>query len=248
MNIYKQILSFTIMFLFLCLNSFLHTESEHSKKYIEEDSEVLIVGGHSDHDFDRWFNEEDSKIIKETGANVSYTDNPEEILPQLPQLDVLYLSNNQPLPDPELQSSIHEFVNSGNSLLLVHAATWYIWQDDWPEYYRDFIGGGTRSHPPLGEFEVYVVDEEHPLMAGVPSRFTITDELYRFERDEQATDMHVLAMGIEAETGDEYPVAWTVEHGDGRVVNITLGHDGDAHQHEAYISMLQNSIEWLSDK
>lgn len=51
--------------------------------------------------------------------------------------------------------------------------------------------------------------------------------------------MHVLAMGVEAETGAEYPVAWTVDCGDGRVVNITLGHDGDAHQHEVYISMHQ---------
>lgn len=248
MNINKHILSFTIMLLFLFFNNLLPVAIEYSKEINKIDSEVLIVGGHDDHDFDRWFNEEDSKIIEDTGANVSYTNDPNAILPQLADLDILYLSNNQPLLDPELQSSIHDFVDSGNGLLLVHAATWYIWQDDWPEYYRDFIGGGTRSHPPLGEFEVYVVDENHPLMEGVPSRFTITDELYRFQRDQDAADMHVLAMGVEAETGDKYPVAWTVEYGDGRVVNITLGHDGDAHQHEAYISMLQNSIEWLSDK
>lgn len=208
--------------------------------------EVLIVGGHDHHDFDRWFDEEDSRIISETGANVGYTDEPDAVLPRLPELDILYLSNNQPLPDPQLHSAIHDFVESGNGLLLVHAATWYIWQDDWPEYYRDFIGGGTRSHPPLGEFEVYVVDQEHPVMEGVPERFTIVDELYRFQRDEEGADMHVLAMAIEAETGEEYPAAWTVEYGDGRVVNITLGHDGDAHQHEAYIAMLQNSIKWLA--
>lgn len=208
---------------------------------------VLIVGGHDAHDFDRWFDEEDSEIIAETGANVSYTDDPEAILPQLPGLDILYLSNNQPLSDTELHNAVHEFVDSGNGLLLVHAATWYSWLDDWPEYYRDFIGGGTRSHPPLGEFEVRVVDHEHPVMEGVPERFTIVDELYRFQRDEDAAEMHVLAIGIEEETGEEYPVAWTVDYGDGRVVNITLGHDGYAHQHEAYRTMLQNSIGWLND-
>lgn len=208
--------------------------------------QVLIVGGHDAHDFDRWFDEEDSKIIAETGASVSYTDNPEAVLPRLPGLDILYLSTNQSLPDPELHSAVHEFVESGNGLLLVHAATWYNWQDDWPEYYRDFIGGGTRSHPPLGEFEVYVVDRGHPVMDGVTERFTIVDELYRFQRDEQGADMHVLAMGVETETGEEYPVAWTVDYGEGRVVNITLGHDGDAHRHEAYRSILQNSMEWLA--
>lgn len=221
------------------------TVGDHLARISVDPPVVLIVGGHDHHDFDQWFNEEDSAIIAETGASVSYTDDPEAVLSQLPGLDILYLSNNQPLPDPELHRAIHDFVASGESLLLVHSAIWYNWQDDWPEFYRDFIGGGSRSHPPLGEFEVYVVDEGHPLMEGVPARFTITDELYRFQSDEQGNDMHVLAMGIEAETGDEYPVAWTVNYGDGKVVNITLGHDGDAHKHPAYRTMLQNSIQWL---
>ena len=207
---------------------------------------VLIVGGHDHHDFDRWFNEADSTTIAETGARVSYTDDPDAILPLLGDLDILYLSNNQPLPDPDLHTAIHEFVGAGNGLLLIHAATWYNWQDDWPEYYRDFIGGGTRSHPPLGEFEVYVTDPSHPLMEGVPGRFTITDELYRFQRDPEGTGMHILAMGIEPGNGNEYPVAWTVNYGEGRIVNITLGHDGDAHQHPAYIALLRNSIRWLN--
>jgi len=210
------------------------------------DPTVLIVGGNQDHDFDRWFNQEDSNTISETGASVSYTNNPGAIRSKLPGLDILYLSNNQPLSDPNLHDEIHDFVESGKGLLLIHAATWYIWQDEWPEYYTEFIGGGTRSHPPLGEFEVNLVNQEHPVVEGVPERFTIVDELYRFQRDEQATDMEVLAVGIEAETGEEYPVVWTVENGDGRVVIITLGHDGDAHQHDVYQKMLKNSIQWLT--
>ena len=244
MNKYVNKTAFSCFLVFICMPALIMCSAEEVDEEIAS-PEILIVGGHDAHDFDRWFNEEDSKTLSEIGANVSYTDDPEAVLPQLPNLDILYLSNNQPLPDPELHSSIHDFVEQGNGLLLVHAATWYIWENDWPEYYRDFIGGGTRSHPPLGEFEVYVVDQGHPIMEGVPERFAIVDELYRFERDEEGADMHVLAMGIEEETGEEYPVAWTVEYGNGQVVNITLGHDGDAHQHEAYITMLQKSVNWL---
>jgi uncharacterized protein len=213
----------------------------------ESTPEVLIVGGHEHHDFDRWFREADSTTIAETGALVNYTDDPDAILPQLSSLDILYLGNNQPLPDRRLQRAIHDFVREGNGLLLVHPSLWYNWQDDWPEYYRDFVGGGTYSHPPLGEFEVFLVDEEHPLAEGVPSQFSIVDELYRFERDEEGTDIHVIAKGIEEETGEEYPVVWTSGYGEGRIVSITLGHDGDSHEHEAYKTLLRNSIEWLNN-
>lgn len=209
----------------------------------DEMPEVLIFSGGDWHDFERWFMEEDSTIIAETGANVRVTDNPDDVLPALSEIDILNINTNQSIDIPEFPDRIIQFVEEGNSLFLVHAASWFIW--DWPEYYEKLIGGGTSSHGPLGEFEVYVEDTEHPLMAGIPERFMITDELYRFERNEEGSDMHVLAIGIEPDTGDEYPVKWTVDYGDGRVVVTTLGHDGDAHQHEAFVTFMQNTIDWL---
>lgn len=207
--------------------------------------DVLIFGGGDHHDFDRWFNVEDSTIIAGAGANVRYTDDPAVVADQLSGVDILNMNTNQAIDHPAYPDQIIEFVEQGNGLLLVHAATWFIW--DWPEYFSSLIGGGTNSHGPLGEFEVYVEDPDHPLMENVPERFTIKDELYRFQKNEDGADIHVLAVGIEPDTGDEYPVAWTVEHGDGRVVNITLGHDGDAHQHEAFVALMENSINWLQE-
>ena len=54
--------------------------------------------------------------------------------------------------------------------------------------------------------------------------------------------------GLEAETGEEYPVIWTTRYGDGKIVNITLGHDGQTHQSPLYITLLENSIQWLSEE
>lgn len=70
-----------IIIFILCFNSSLLDASDHSKEDVEEDRIVLIVGSKEHHNFERWFNEEDLKIIEETGTEVSYTDNPEEILP-----------------------------------------------------------------------------------------------------------------------------------------------------------------------
>lgn len=210
-----------------------------------ESSNVLIVGGGSSHDFDRWFNLEDSKIIAETGAMVRYTAQPGNIERLFPELDILYLSNNQPLPDTEgFRNAMFDFVESGNGLLLVHAPTWYNWKD-WPEYNRELAGGGSQSHEEYGEFTVEVVDTDHPIMDSVPTSFKIKDELYHFKPDDSAKEIHVLAKGIAPETGEEYPIAWTLKHGNGRIVGLTLGHDGYAHYHYAYRMILRNSIEWL---
>jgi type 1 glutamine amidotransferase len=207
---------------------------------------ALIVGGGSSHDFDRWFNREDSLTLQATDkAAVGYTDQPETILPLLRKMDVLYLSNNQPLTNSELRDGIFQFVNAGKGLLLVHPALWYNWKDR-PEYNRVLVGGGSRSHDKFGEFEVTVTEPSHPILAGVPKTFKITDELYRFERDPEGTPIQVLATGKEPSSGKTYPILWIVQHPKGRIVCNTLGHDGQAHQHQAYKTILQNSLLWLA--
>lgn len=242
------LLSVTVITMLLFSPRLFAMESVYHQQIMGKDSlNILIVGGGSHHDFDRWFNQEDSAILTQEGAVVDYTDEPSAILPQLSELDILYLSNNQPLPDPNLRRAIFDFVEAGGGLLLVHPAVWYNWED-WPEYNRDLVGGGSRSHPPYGEFEVTVTEPTHPVVAKVPGQFSIIDELYRFEIDPEGNDIHVLATGTEEESGKEYPVVWTATYGEGRIVGITLGHDEESHGHPAYRTILKNSMNWITDK
>lgn len=218
--------------------------SESGTNVLATTAEALIFGGGDHHDFERWFNVEDSTIIAGTGASVQYTDDPAEAVSELGNVDLLVMNTNQAIDHEAYPDAIIEFVEEGNGLILIHAATWFIW--DWPDYFSNLIGGGSNSHGPLGEFDVYVNDSDHSVMQNVPSEFSIIDELYRFQRDDSGAEMHVLATGIEPDSGDEYPVVWATEYGNGKVINITLGHDGDAHTHEAYISILENSVGWLT--
>jgi putative membrane-bound dehydrogenase-like protein len=209
---------------------------------------VLIVGGGSSHDFDRWFNKEDVKTLSEGGkATARYTDKPDDILGALKELDVLYLSNNQPLKDPALRKAIFDFADAGKGVLLVHPALWYNWPD-WPEYNRALVGGGARSHDKYGEFEVRVEQPGHPLMAGVPGSFKIADELYHFEPDKNGAEIEVLAVGKNLQTGKTYPSVWIVKRPRGRVVCVALGHDGAAHELEAYRTILRNAVKWVAGK
>jgi putative membrane-bound dehydrogenase-like protein len=204
---------------------------------------VLIFGGGSSHDFERWFRDEDLRTLAAPDGEMAYTDRPAALLEQLGQLELLILCNNQALPGEELRRGIEEFVARGGGLLSLHAGTWYNWSD-WPEYNAALLGGGARSHEAYGELEVQVLDGEHELTRDVPSRFSIADELYRLELDDPASD-EILARGSSPTTGKSWPVLWTRSVGAGRIVGLTLGHDGAAHEHPAFRTLLRNCVNWL---
>ncbi|GGW51279.1 hypothetical protein GCM10007383_38490 [Arenibacter certesii] len=82
-------------------------------------------------------------------------------------------------------------------------------------------------------------------MKGVPAKFRIVDELYRWEKDPEGTEIEVLAVGKGLETGAEYPVIWIVNHPTAKIIGNTLGHDDRAHNHKAYKTILNNSIDWV---
>ncbi|HXT42341.1 MAG TPA: ThuA domain-containing protein [Candidatus Angelobacter sp.] len=208
---------------------------------------VLIVGGGSSHDFKKWFDTADSATLGSTGAPVRYTDKPDDILGALGGLDVLYLSNNQPMTNAALRRAIFDFANTGKGLLLVHPALWYNWPD-WPEYNRALVGGGARSHDKYGEFEVHVDKPQHPIMNSVPDSFKISDELYHFEPDKAGTPIEVLATAKNLVTGRTYPSVWIVKHPRARIVCIALGHDGGAHDLDAYKTILRNALKWAAGK
>ncbi|MEO5803143.1 MAG: ThuA domain-containing protein, partial [Verrucomicrobiota bacterium] len=206
---------------------------------------VLIVGGGASHDFNRWFNQADSAILSGK-ASVNYTEDISRVGSALQNIDALYLCNNQPIADETLRKNIFAFADAGKPLLLTHPALWYNWKD-WPEYNRVWVGGGSRGHEEYGEFEVNVDEPKHPLMAGVPKTFKISDELYRHARDTNGTPIQVLATGKSLVTGETYPVVWITKHPKTKIVCITLGHDGAAHELPAYKTILQNSVAWMAE-
>ena len=227
--------------------------------------DILVFGGGSSHDFERWFHQADVKTLRTLGGVggytvggytvvgytvvgytvVGYTEAPAELARALASARVLVLCNNQPLADAALRTALFDFVARGGGLVLVHAATWHNWED-WPEFNRELVGGGARSHEAYGEFAVRRV-AEHPLTAGIPASFTIQDELYRVEPD-LAQPSEVLAVGRSLAGEAEYPVLWTRTHGRGRIVALTLGHDGAAHEHPAYRKLLLNAVSWANQR
>ena len=205
--------------------------------------DVLLFGGGSSHDFDKYFDKSDRATLSKAGiASARYTSSFADAARQLEKLKALVLSTNQPGPTAEFQKGLADFAKRGGGLLIYHPGNWFNWSE-WPEYNTQFVGGGASSHEKLQEFEVRVVDAKSELTKDVPSTFKITDELYRFAPDAKAK-IHVLAIGHSLETGIEYPVAWTVERATGRTVGLTLGHDDKAHDNPAFQKLFTNCVSW----
>lgn len=215
--------------------------------YISENPKALkiaVMGGGSSHNFVKFFGAADGKIMSQKGQNtVNYTENPTVLNSFLDDTDVLFISNNKPF-DAATRKNIFSRVNKGMPMLIYHPSIWYNWED-WPEYNRQLVGGGSRSHEKLQEFEVKVVKPNHPIMRGVPATFRIVDELYRFEKDASGTNIEVLAIGKGLESGEEFPVVWIAKHPKANIVANTLGHDERAHGLPAYQTILNNSINWM---
>lgn len=209
---------------------------------------VLIIGGGASHDYNRWFNEADVKTLTAAGGiSANYTETTVGLAGLFAMVDVLIVSNNKPFTDDATKQAITRHIESGKGFIGLHPGLWYNWKD-WPEYNRVLIGGGARGHDKFGEFEVVATDATHPVMAGVPAKFAIKDELYWFEPDAAGTPIKVLATAHSASKNKDFPQVFIVQHPKARVVGLTLGHDGEAHNHAAYIQLLRNSVMWVGGR
>jgi type 1 glutamine amidotransferase len=211
---------------------------------------VLIVGGGTSHDFNRWWKEADSRILaesKEPAFAPVYTDRPAKAAREIADADVLLLATNQSgFSAPDVRAALAAHADAGKGIVLLHAGTWYNYKD-WPEFNATYVGGGARGHDKIGEFEVTVTEPDHPLMKGLPAKFKVIDELYHMEPDPKAAAIEVLATATSPVTGKTFPSIWIVKHPKARIVAIALGHDGRVHDLDVYKSLLKNATEWVAE-
>ncbi|MBC7417468.1 MAG: ThuA domain-containing protein, partial [Pedobacter sp.] len=196
-----------------------------------------------------WYKDADANTLENEGhATVRYTDNTDSIAFYLEQTDVLYLSNNQPIKNVAVRKAIFDFVNAGKGLILGHAALWYNWED-WPDYNLQLVSGGTKSHDSYGNFEVTVVNKNHPILKGVESKITLKDERYHYEPDAAGPGIEVLATSNNiAGSAAVYPSIFVVKNPKARIVGIALGHDAASHNTAFYKTILVNAMNWVAHK
>jgi len=142
----------------------------------------------------------------------------------------------------EAGQNLADFVARGKGLVAIHFAVNAF--RDWKEY-QDLVGRvwvpKVSGHGPRGPFQVTIARKDHPITEGLGD-FEIDDELYAALAGTK--ELNVLATAHSHDFSKRVePMAWTLEHGKGRVFATPLGHDTRARRHPAFSELLRRGAE-----
>jgi hypothetical protein len=102
-----------------------------------------------------------------------------------------------------------------------------------------------RAHDPHGPFTVNIVDPDHPVTRGMDD-FETVDELYTCFGGE--TPIHLLATARSKVDGQDYPMAFVLEVGQGRVFHTPLGHDVRAVTMPGPAELIRRGCLWAAGR
>jgi len=136
------------------------------------------------------------------------------------------------------KNGLLNFVASGKGYVGIHSAADSF--RECPEY-RAMVGGYFVTHPPYREYQVSVVDSEHPITKDI-TEFTVMDEQYILDFDPR---VNILCSALWK--GKAKPVVWIKDWGKGRIFYLALGHDKKACQHEIFRLLLVRGALWAAE-
>lgn len=150
------------------------------------------------------------------------------------------------VPDPgtKARANLKNSVHNGTGIVLVHFACGAF--QEWPEFVK--LAGrvwdpNLRGHDPHGKFTVNIKDKQHPAMKGMTD-FETTDELYTCLTGK--TPIKVLATARSKVDNKDYPMAFVLNYGKGRVYHNVLGHDVQALDNPDVGRLFRNACAWCA--
>lgn len=149
-----------------------------------------------------------------------------------------------PDPGPTARRNLKNFVRSGGGLVLVHFACGAF--QEWDEF--GVLAGrawdpNLRGHDPHGTFTVKITDETHPITRGL-APFETTDELYTCLAGE--TPIHIVATAQSKVDQKDYPIAFVLQYGKGKVFHCVLGHDVKALANPPVGELFRRGTAWTT--
>ena len=187
-----------------------------------------------------------SAFLAEAGHDVTVSESAVELSGDLSGYDAIVLNTlRQSATDNDLSDEERDglmgYVWTGGGLVSVHISAASC--PDW-EHMKPMTGGGwilgESWHPPFGWFQVHIGNPDHPLADGV-SGFWTYDECYCGLDIQPGID--VFMNGVVG--GEEVPLGWSHDYGEGKVANIALGHAGSSQEHPQFQRLILNSVDFV---
>lgn len=167
-------------------------------------------------------------IDKDPRLAVDVVETPEFLASaKLAEYDVIVMHfmdwKGKPALGEDVRQGLRKAVAGGTGLVVVHFACGAF--QGWPEF-AGLAGRAwnpkLRGHDPRGKFRVQIKDPNHPITKGLAS-FETADELYTCL--DGNTPIRVLASSTSKVDKKDYPMAFVLNYGKGRVFHSPLGHD-----------------------
>lgn len=160
---------------------------------------------------------------------------------------VVFLSTSGEVLTPAGREQLAAYVESGGGFVGVHAAA--CTEDEWP-YYGELLGARFDRHPAYQPGKAVIEDRAHPATRHLPAVWEFTDEWYDFRTNPRGT-ARVLATVDESSydgggMGEDHPLVWCREQGEGRVFYTALGHAAEAYEDPDFRSHLLGGINWAA--
>ncbi len=189
---------------------------------------------------------------------------------ELAKFDVVVFNNmTGDALTPTQEAAFEAWLAQGKGAVLIHGAGDASHQD-WDFYHNDMLGATFVSHPMDPQFQmarVEVLNQTHPVMAGIGSEFRVSDEWYTFEAP--PGDEFVVLAGLDESTyspvnnvyGDvsdlrmgpepkDHPIIWAkcIGENQSRIVFTAMGHGHETYEVKEAIAILKNALNWTAKK
>lgn len=187
-------------------------------------------------------------IAADKRLDVAVTEDPNDLANDgLDDFDVIVLHfMDWEVPDPgtKARANLKKAVQNGTGMVLVHFACGAF--QEWPEFIK--LAGrvwdpNLRGHDPHGKFTVNIINDKHTAMNGMTD-FETVDELYTCLTGR--TPIKVLATARSKVDSKDYPMAFVLNYGKGRVYHNVLGHDVQALDNPHVGRLFRNACAWCA--
>jgi uncharacterized protein len=164
----------------------------------------------------------------------------------LTPFDVIVFAGRHPARDEAAEKALVQFVQGGKGLAVIHiASNSFGGSEEWKRLVGRVWVSGQSGHPPHGPFRVRVEDRGSPITAGLRD-FEIEDEMYQKLVVADGAREHVLLSATDGQRTD--PMAFTLEHGTGRVFHTTLGHGPPGHRNASFQRLARQGVLWAAGR